>query len=358
MEHEELMPKDVSITPDDQLTFTPQFEESCKQISDAVDKIDHLVTLTNIDDTDELQLEQAIQDAAQAQKIKRDADNTRKQLRRYLESRVTAILNIYDDHLRKYKFDRLQQSDAQIKQWKKDLSASRINHHWDEIKATFEANIANYPIIQRLAPRLTDFNLFKLRHPKMVNGSKNWRFGDKLVAELNQDLFDINECLSDLQNNPMQLSQSYRIGVLNDFIANPTKVNYLSLKTRALEMMKADAERAKAAQEMARKMAQQQQQQPQVQEQVPQQATVPPTQQPQNPVHDLVTESTKWLADYTMAHRLAYNNLAQDKSQKTKLIFDIIHQLDNPQSEFSKFLKAADDPDELEITVLRQILLV
>lgn len=357
MEHEELMPKDVSITPDNKLTFTPQFEESCKRISDAVNKIDHLVTLTNIDDTDELQLEQAIQDAAQAQKIKRDADNTRKQLKRYLESRVTAILNIYDDHLRKYQFDRLQQSDAQIKQWKKDLSASRINHHWDEIKATFEANIANYPLIKQLAPTLTDFNLFKLRHPKMVNGSKNWRFSDKLVTELNQDLFDINGCLTDLQNNPMQLSQSYRIGVLNDFIANPSKVNYLSLKTRALEMMKADAERAKAAQEMARKMAQQQQQQ--VPNQVTQQqATVSPTQQSQNTVHDLVTESTKWLADYTMAHRLAYNNLAQDKSQKTKLIFDIIHQLDNPQSEFSKFLKTANDPDELEITVLRQILLV
>lgn len=353
MEHEELLPKELTLTKDDQLQFTPQFEDSCKQISDAVDKIDHLVTLQNIDETDETQLEQAIQDAAQAQKIKRSADVTRKQLKRYLDSRVDAILTVFDDKLRSYKFDRLQQSDAQIKQWKKDLSASRINHHWDEIQGTFEANLANYPLIKQLAPQLTDFNLFKLRHPKLVNGSKSWRFGDKQMAELNQDLFDMNECLTDLNNNAMNLTDSYRISVLNDFIANPTKMTYLSLKNRALELMRADAERAKAAAEMAKQAQTQQNTATQ-----PAQPVTQPTQQPQQPVHDLIAESNKWLAKYTTAHRLAYSNLATDNSQKTKLIFDLVHQLDNPQSEFSTFLKTVDDADKLELTVLRQILLV
>lgn len=349
-EHKDLLPKEVILTTGDQLQFSPQFEDSCQQIANAVDKIDKLVTLNNIDDTDETQLEHAIKDAAQAQKIKRNADNTRRQLKRYLDSRVTAILNVFDDHLKQYKFDRLQESDAQIKQWKKDLSASRINHHWDEVKETFEANLANYPLIAQLAPQLTDFNLFKLRHPKMVTGAKSWRFGDKQLAELNQDLFDMNECLTDLNDNSMQLTDPLRISVLKDFITNPTKVNYLSLKNKAIMLMQAQAQQAALAQ-----TAKQQNVQSQPAAAANQKAAPKATATTQTP--DLAKISNQWLFNYTNTHRLTYPNLANNK-QKAKLIYDLIHQLDNPQSEFTKFLATAPDADEMEIATLKQLILI
>lgn len=353
--NEELLPKEVMLTAGDQLQFSPQFEDSCQQIANAVDKIDKLVTLNNIDDTDENQLEHAIKDAAQAQKIKRNADNTRRQLKRYLDSRASAILAIFDDHLKQYKFDRLQESDAQIKQWKKDLSASRINHHWDEVKETFEANLANYPLIAQLAPQLTDFNLFKLRHPKMVTGAKSWRFGDKQLAELNQDLFDMNECLTDLNANSMKLTDALRISILKDFITDPTKVHYLSLKNQAIELMHAAAQQAALNQAAA-----QQQTQPQTaannKQTQPQAATAQTTTAQKQP-QDLATISNQWLFNYANTHRLTYPNLADNK-QKTKLIYDLIHQLDNPQSEFTKFLATGNDPDELEIATLKQLILI
>jgi len=58
-----------------------------------------------------------------------------------------------------------------------------------------------------------------------------------------------------------------------------------------------------------------------------------------------------------MMQSLTYPHIANDNHQKTKLIYDLVHQLDNPKSKFYLFLKDSEDPEKMELVVLRQILL-
>lgn len=348
------MPKEISVNTDNQVILHPDFIKELNQIKDAIDHTDHLASLQNIDLDNEQELEQGIKDLANVQHIERDVNNIKRDFKRHLNNVVNEDIQQLDDILRQYRFPELAQRSADARQLKKDLSAKRINNHWAEIEVAFKANINNYPLITQLAPALTDFNLFKLRHPKLVNGAKSWHFGDKQMSELNQDLYDINECLTDLNTNQMQLSDSYRLSVLNEFIAQPTKVHYLDFKNRAVTQMKIDAERLKATQENTKK---QQTQTNQITNQQKQSANTT-TNQTSNQTIDKVTLARQWLSNYTITHRLNYPNLANNNEQKTKLIYDLIHQLDNSHSEFSQFLQKGDNPDELELTVIKQILLV
>lgn len=373
MEHQDFLPKDVTIDQTNglQLKFSPEFEKECNTIKDVVDRTDNLVTLTNIDDADPEQVETAIKDLSTAQQVYKDIWQKRNVTKRWLTNNVVDnIMAQFDDKLAAARFNDLQSRDAQAKQLKKDLRTVRINKHWEEVEGAFKANVANYPLIAQMAPGLTDFNLFKLRHPKLVTGAKNWKFGDKQMAELNQDLYDINECLTDMQNNQMHLPQSYEMTLLQNFLSNPTKTSYLDFKNRVVNQYQIDLERAKAAEE-ARKQAEenaklQQAQQAQAGNQAQTQKSA--QQQPMQQQAPVETEFDKenaqrekvnsWLNQYVIANRLAYPNIANNDKQKTKLIYDLVHQLDNPNSKFSKFIKDSENPDNLELCVLKQILLV
>lgn len=373
MEHQDFLPKDVTIDQTNglQLKFSPEFEKECNTIKDVVDRTDNLVTLTNIDDADPEQVETAIKDLSIAQQTYKDIWQKRTFTKRWLTTNVVDnIMAQFDDKLAAARFNDLQSRDAQAKQLKKDLRTVRINKHWEEVEGAFKANVANYPLIAQMAPGLTDFNLFKLRHPKLVTGAKNWKFGDKQMAELNQDLYDINECLTDMQNNQMHLPQSYEMTLLQNFLSNPTKTSYLDFKNRVVNQYQIDVERAKAAEEAKKqaeenaKLQQAQQAQAGNQAQTQKSAQQQPMQQ-QAPVEtELDKENAQrekvngWLNQYVIANRLAYPNIANNDKQKTKLIYDLIHQLDNPNSKFSKFIQDSENPDNLELCVLKQILLV
>lgn len=343
MDKNNLLPREIKIDQNLNVQFQPELVEQCEKIKQVVDHTDRLVTITQVDDSNADQVEQAIDDLATAQKLKRNIDTIVTNTRRWLNQNV--VDNIMDQittKLNDARFNELASRDAQAKQYKKDLRALRKTQYWKQIEPTFNANLANYPLIKQLAPQLTDFSLFKLRHPKMVSGAKNWHFGDKQMAELNQDLYDINECLTDLNVNQMQLPDMYRIQVLNSFIANPTKVKYLELKNGALSQYQMDEKQKELAKQAAAQ---------------PNSAQAKPA-AASNPVNKetRAEQATKWLQQYTMQHQLL--NIANNPTVKTKLIYDLIHQLDNPKSEFAQLLENSDNADEMELMVLNQIILV
>lgn len=395
------LPATLSINQD-KLTFAPSFQNMLNNISQAVAHAQALATVqdSNLDNLDESELMATIDDLSQAQSLARQVNITRRDLKRYLKGRSDKIVDQFDQALDKAHFKELANYDAKAKNLKKRLSAYRINQRWETIKATFDKNIQNYPIIHELAPDLENFDTFRIRHPKLVTGAKSWKFGDKQMATLNQDLFDINECLTDLKANTVHLGPGYQNAVLQSFIAKPTKDNYLEVKDQMITRQAQDIANAKAQkeaeakrkqeeaeaakqaaiakqkQEEAARAAQAQNQAAQWQAQQEAAAAqaryneILQKQQEQQRQAELarqkqITDNAqardkgrKWLADY-VAVNYKYRNIAGNDDLKVGLIYDLIHGLDNPSSRFYTFINSEQDKakrNKLLLSVIAQIL--
>ena len=144
-----------------QLGVTGEFQRTLNQIEEAINHAKNLVSVQTVDKLDEQSLETTISDLQTAQALARNVNNTRKELKRYLRNRSDQVLAQYDALLEKANFSELEKYNAEAKQLKKDLSAYRINQRWNQLKATFDANLTNYPLIHQLAPQLEDFTLFR-----------------------------------------------------------------------------------------------------------------------------------------------------------------------------------------------------
>lgn len=395
------LPATLSINQE-KLTLAPSFQNMLDHISQAVGHAQALATVQDSDlgNLDESELITTIDDLSQAQSLARQVNTTRRDLKRYLKGRSDKIVDQFDQALDTVHFKELANYDAKAKNLKKRLSAYRINQRWETIKATFDKNIQNYPIIHELAPDLENFDTFRVRHPKLVTGAKSWKFGDKQMAILNQDLFDMNECLTDLKTNTVHLGTGYQNAVLQSFIAKPTKANYLEIKDQMITRQAQDIANAKAQkeaeakrkqeeaeaakqaaiakqkQEEAARAAQAQNQAAQLQAQ--QEAAAAQArynemlqkQKEQQHQTELarqkqITDNAqardkgrKWLADY-VAVNYKYHNIAGNDDLKAGLIYDLIHGLDNPSSRFYTFIKSEQDKEKrskLLLSVIAQIL--
>lgn len=359
MEHENILPKEVQVVATNNaidLKFDNSFQQMCNDVRQVIDRTNHLATLQNVDESNTDEVETAIKDLTVAQKKQKEITGIRSATKKWLTANfVDRPMAQIDQTLQNAGFNELQSRDAQAKQLKKDLSALRKKRHWTQVEDTFNANIANYPLISELAPKLTNFQLFQIRHPKLVTGAKNWRFGDKQMAEVNQYLYDINTCLTDLKNNTTNLPSRYRNGIYSAFIANPTKEAYLETKNQAINQYQIDQEQARQLklQQEQQKQAQAQQQANNAQTQQAQAQAQQTTKQPETMEQKALT----WLNNYLIAQSLAYPHIANNNQQKTKLIYDLVHQLDNPKSKFYLFLQDSENPDAMELVVLKQILL-
>ena len=395
------LPATLSINQD-KLTFSPSFQNMLNNISQAVGHAKALATVQDSDlgNLDESELMTTIDDLSQAQSLARQVNITRRGLKQYLKGRSDKIVDQFDQALDTAHFKELANYDAKAKNLKKCLSAYRINQRWETIKATFDKNIQNYPIIHELAPDLENFDTFRVRHPKLVTGAKSWKFGDKQMATLNQDLFDMNECLTDLKANTVHLGPGYQNAVLQSFIAKPTKDNYFEIKDHMIarqaqdianakaqkeaeaKRRQAEAEAAKQAaiakqkQEKAARAAQAHNQAAQLQAQ--QEAAAAQAryqemlQKQKDQQHQAelarqkqITDNAqardkgrKWLADY-VAVNYKYHNIAGNDTLKASLIYDLMHGLDNPSSPFYTFINSDQDQEKrskLLLSVITQII--
>ena len=397
------LPANLSLSQDQrQLQFSPTFQNVVKQIKETVDHAKNLASV-QIDQVDEQSLEIAISDLKNAQTLSRNINATRRDLKKYLRDRENNILDQFDNLLKSAGYDELETYNAKAKQMKKDLSAYRINTRWEDLKPTFEANLTNYPLIHQLAPKLEDFDLFRLRHPKLVNGSKSYKIGDKQIKAINQDLYDINTCLADLKNNAVHLTPNYQNSILQSFILKPDKDYYLEIKNQALIQMQKAIEEEKRQAEIRRQQEELQRQQQLLAQNVNQlqqqlgnlqqvlNATADQNQRQQimnqiANIQQVITQkqqeaikqnqaeieakkqqeeaqkaqfnvrdaSFKWLSDYVMVNLHKYGNLKNDPVQKIQLIYDLMHSVDNTSSPLFEFLKKNSDKN---ITKQSEILL-
>ena len=376
------LPATLSINQE-KLTLAPSFQNMLDHISQAVGHAQALATVQDSDlgNLDESELITTIDDLSQAQSLARQVNTTRRDLKRYLKGRSDKIVDQFDQALDTVHFKELANYDAKAKNLKKRLAAYRINQRWETIKATFDKNIQNYPIIHELAPDLENFDTFRVRHPKLVTGAKSWKFGDKQMAILNQDLFDMNECLTDLKTNTVHLGTGYQNAVLQSFIAKPTKANYLEIKDQMITRQAQDIANAKAQKEAEAKRKQEEAEaakQAAIAKQKQEEAAAAQArynemlqkQKEQQHQAELarqkqITDNAqardkgrKWLADY-VAVNYKYHNIAGNDDLKAGLIYDLIHGLDNPSSRFYTFIKSEQDKEKrskLLLSVIAQIL--
>lgn len=392
-----------------QLGVTGEFQRTLNQIGEAINHAKNLVSVQTVDKLDEQSLETTISDLQTAQALARTVNNTRRELKRFLKNRSDQVLAQYDALLEKADFDELEKYNAQAKQLKKDLSAYRINQRWSQLKETFDANLVNYPLIKQLAPQLEDFTLFRLRHPKLVTGAKNYKIGDKQISTINHDLYNINQCLQDLKDNAVGLTPEYQFSILQSFIKKTEKDYYLEIKDQALVQQKQAIERQKALEkqrqqqlelqkmqaqlsdnltelskqiknlqnqynnetdfdqknQLGNALAQAQQKYVDLQQQMVNNAKKEQEKQaeqnkPKEKEMSLNEKTLNWLGDYVSINMHKYGNLKGNSIQKTNLIYDLMHSVDNPSSQLYEFLlnnsNNEQTRDELLLSMIGQIL--
>lgn len=402
------LPAELNLTGD-QLSFSNNFKQTISQIGEAVNHAKNLVSVQTVDALNEDSLETTISDLQTAQRLARDIRSKRQALKKYLKGREDNILNQFDEVLNQAGFDELEGYNAKAKQLKKDLSSYRINKRWEELSSTFKANLDNYPLIHELAPKLEDFYLFKMRHPKLVNGSKSYKLGEKQMKAINADLYTINECLTDLKDNQIGLAPGYQNSILNAFIQKPEKDYYFQIKNDAFVQMQEAIKRQKEEQEQARKQAEfqqwqnslsqnanelngqlsqlnaqlqtapenakpelmqkinfiqgklqqiyNQQQQALAQQKAEQQAKMQANQQQQNNQQN----AYQWLSNYVMVNLHKYGNLKNNPQQKVALIYDLMQGAFNSAGQLHEYLyqTAGNDMNkqcQLILSMIGQIL--
>lgn len=176
---------------------------------------------TFVENNDEEDIEQLIKDVTEIKKVTTSVEETKKQIRKRFNDIRDNITHVFDDQINQYHFKELTQASNDLKQLKKDMEQTRANERWLEIQSEFEMALSIYPIIQKLAPQLTDFNQFKLRHPKLVSGAKtrNVTKNDKLSVKTEIDQW--NNDLLLIEANDWQLESTFHAQLLQAYISDP-----------------------------------------------------------------------------------------------------------------------------------------
>ena len=71
-----------------------------------------------------------------------------------------------------------------------------------------------------------------------------------------------------------------------------------------------------------------------------------------------IDRARAWLSNFVMANYTKYGYLHTNNAQKVRLLYDLMHALDNPSSRFNEFLKTApttDDRNKLIVFVMSQV---
>lgn len=343
----EKLPSVLSINENDILSFNNQFNDMLSKITNTVNRASKLVDIQTIDigHVDEERLMETIDELSQAQTLTKNVTQIRTALRKYLNNRRDNILKQFDDILEKARYNELSNYDAKAKQLKKDLSSYRINQRWAKLQETFDLNIKQYPMITKIAPQLADFNMFRLRHPKLVTGAKNFKITDKQIGLINNELFMVNDCIKDLSENEVHLKSEYQLAILNAFVQQPTKETYLELKNNYLIRQQEEQKLANEAKKQIKEP---------VKQAVPQKAA----DNYQNSLEKDKAEARQWITNYVSVNNRKYGNLVQSPRQKMNLIYDLEHMLDNPSSSLSELLYKQKDSEARSEIMLSIVKLV
>ncbi|MBS4189951.1 hypothetical protein KHA94_06995 [Bacillus sp. FJAT-49705] len=109
------------------------------------------------------------------------------------------LIDTLDKRLEGASFNELERAQSDIKQLKKDVDADRCAKRWEEVRATFEANMNRFPLLGEYAPELADFSRFKLLFPKLISGAKTQKVKESDHTMVNETLYAWNTAV-ELEN--------------------------------------------------------------------------------------------------------------------------------------------------------------
>lgn len=200
-----------------QLIVSSAFQEGLSKISPMIERTKALLVLDIAKVSDD-ELTNTIHDLAEAQKMVKQINESKNAVKKHFNAIRDQNLEMLENALNESGYQELTDLDKQIKKLKKDVSAHRINTRWEEMKPTFDANIAQYPIISQLAPVLTEYSRFRIRNKDLIKGGKTGFSRDKVMTFMNEQLYQTARILEHIQKNTQNLSPINVSGVLNDFI--------------------------------------------------------------------------------------------------------------------------------------------
>lgn len=360
----QFLTEDISVIGDTQsLQITSDFQNALNSIRPIISRANKLISM-DINTIDDDEIAHNMKSLKEAQSMTKNIGEARKAVKNYYNKIRDDSVQELDNMLVSAGYEELIGIDKSIKKLKNDVSANRINKRWSELKSTFDANIAQYEIITRLAPKLVDFGLFRVRNEKLVSGAKTGKITDKHRKAVNDELFMIHECLTEIEKNSFNLELEYKIKLLNDFIQNPNKAvlhdrsNYYVERQQADNELRKKQEALKLQQEKERRQQEanrltQQQPLQNAQQALPQRNMQVPTgttmfTQTQDFARPQSTDKFPWLTELIFKDP-QLKDINHNKKTKLNLLYKMFVNFGNKESIFTKETKL--DPDTvIEIT--------
>lgn len=222
-----------------------EIPERVQQANDLLEdyRTDPDLFLENIDDA---ALDVQLKEMAHVSSFVKDIENSRKAIKSYMNDVRDNLLNDLDKRLEGASFNDLEKAQADIKQLKNDVVADRAAKRWEEICATFEANINRYPLLGEFAPELADFSRFKLLFPKLISGAKTRKVKEADHVMVNETIYAWNTAVELIKENQWELQAQDLNQLLTMFKQNPS----VELVQKEGRQIKQNAEaREKARQE-------------------------------------------------------------------------------------------------------------
>ena len=359
------------------LIYSEEFQDKLGKMKHAVNQGAYLMSQP-IDTESDDEIVELEENMKPVMAEKTNIDNYRKDLVTYLNKSKDAVLNFFDKTLDDAGYNDLETLKRELKSLKDTKLANRKLKRWAELEDTFNENLINYPNIQNYAPELTSFDLFKLRHPKIVTGSKTANIGTKQRKMVTDDLHEMNEVLELLVQNTNNLEPQFLNVLKTEVVKNPTKAAYFEALANVTELQRVEIERraeqkrlaeeAELARQREEQLAKERAENEARQREALQQQNIAQLEQLKQQ-QDLIDQQARqvqaeqeakrqaqmaqvqnqqsaqtivlnWLSTYTIQNAIKYSNVAQDQKQRVALMYDLMHSLDDLNSEFSKFVNS------------------
>lgn len=324
-----------------------------------------------VNNRDEDEIDELIKTVKETLDVSSKVKQSRLEMKKRFDTVRDNVLSEFDHAINSYQFEELVKANADLSQLKKDVKQTRKNKRWSELEEEFNQTKTIYPIIEKLAPNLLDFNLFKLRYPKMVSGAKTAKLKKKDFVKVREILAQWASDLELIQTNDWKLEPNFLNELLQLYISNPESVTITTnaqkikekqdyqneLIRKRIEEQKAAEERQKRLLEERKKKEELMKQQMALEKQqalakdktASQVQTVPP-ETPKQPQPSQQTKNTGYQGKYvnTVNYILAnpfYSQLNTNPVAKLAVLYDLIN--NTQQTNGYVALDTKNDPTEV-----------
>lgn len=386
---------EINVIPD--VTETSNFQMVLQEIPHRVQEANKLLEGYRdnpeafLEDIDDSVLDIQLKDMANVLGFVKDIENSRKAIKSYMNGVRDKLLDTLNQRLDGASFNELERAQSDIKQLKKDIDADRRAKRWEEIRATFEANVNRYPLLGEFAPELADFSRFKLLFPKLVSGAKTRKVKESDHTMVNETIYAWNTAIDLIKENEWHLAPQDQNQLLTLFKQNPSvelvqrEGRQIKINAEAREKARLEAEARRIEHEKQTKIAEQQRQEEmaRIQEQARlaklQRDTEAQKQAEQQRLEleersrVMAENERKRQAEYAsfggqyktifkesfplfieyLFNKPEYHNVHASANTKAQVIYDIMHQVDYPNSVVTR--ETANDPQKV-LELVRYIL--